>query len=103
MSTSAVWPDRESVELTLPEPVLDKPNLDHQRSYLYSWECGLITCLSTLVAVPDQQQFYVAAEQRIADAAKESGLVDRARENTEVMLAGMLQALGFQVTIVESD
>ncbi len=98
-----VSPDRKSVELRLPEPVLDKPNLDHQRSYLYSWECGLLTCLNAIVKPPDQQQFYVVAEQRIADAAQESGLVDRARENTEVMLTGMLQALGYQVTIVESD
>lgn len=98
-----VSPDRKSVELSLPEPVLDKPNLDHQRSYLYSWECGLITCVNAIVKAPDQQHFYVAAEQRIADAAKESGLTDQARENTKTMLTGLLRALGFQVTIVESD
>ncbi|MGQ0777494.1 MAG: DUF4230 domain-containing protein [Pseudonocardiales bacterium] len=98
-----VSPDRKSVELRLPEPVLDKPNLDQQRSYVYSWECGLLTCLNALVEIPDQQQFYVAAEQRIADVAQKSGLVGQARENTKVMLTGMLQALGFQVTIVESS
>lgn len=96
-------PDRRSVELRLPEPMLDKPNLDHQRSYVYSVERGLFDRLYAVVEAPDQQEFYVAAEQRIAEAAQESGLADQARQNTEVMLTGMLQALGFQVTIIRSD
>jgi hypothetical protein len=98
-----VSPDRQSVELRLPEPVLDKPNLDQQRSYLYRWDCGLLNCIQAILETPNQQEFYVAAEQRIADAAQEAGLIDRARENTKVMLTGMLQALGFQVTIVEGE
>ncbi|MCI2419281.1 DUF4230 domain-containing protein [Saccharopolyspora sp. K220] len=99
-----VSPDGTSVQVKLPTPVLDKPNIDNRRSYVFSQQRGLIDRLNAIVETPTQQEFYVAAEQRIADAAKESGLVDRARDNTKVMLTGMLQALGFrQVTFVDDE
>ncbi|MBP2319720.1 hypothetical protein JOF56_000105 [Kibdelosporangium banguiense] len=91
--------DRKSVEIWLPNAQLAKPNLNHERSYVYSQERGLLDKLSALVAEPQQQQqFYVTAEQKIAEAAHKSGLPDRAKENTKSMLTGMLQALGFTVT-----
>ncbi|WP_414940240.1 DUF4230 domain-containing protein [Amycolatopsis sp. cmx-11-51] len=90
--------DRKSVEVRLPEPQLAKPNLDNARSYVFGQERGLIDRLGALVSVPDQQQFYVAAEKRIAEAAQHSGLLERAKVNTKAMLTGMLQALGFRVT-----
>jgi hypothetical protein len=90
--------DGKSVEVRLPEPQLDKPNLDQQRSYLYAEQRGVFDRLKSLFEVPDQQQFYVLGEQKLADAAKGAGLVARARANTRSMLVGMLQPLGFQVT-----
>jgi hypothetical protein len=90
--------DRRSVEVRLPAPQLAKPNLDNERSYVFGQERGLIDRLSAVVSVPQQQQFYVAAEKRIAEAAQRSGLIERARANTKAMLTGMLTALGFQVT-----
>ncbi|TWP51000.1 DUF4230 domain-containing protein [Lentzea tibetensis] len=96
-------PDRKSVEVRLPPARLDKPNIDHERSYVFSQERGLVDRLNAVVETPDQGRFYVAAEERIARAATESGLTDRARDNTRSMLTGMLQALGFQVTIKTED
>jgi uncharacterized protein DUF4230 len=93
-------PDRKTVELRLPEPQLDKPNLHHDRSYVYSQERGLINDLQALAGPPDQQRFYLAAEAKLAEAAKESELRKRAEDNTRVMLTGMLQSLGFQVKVV---
>ncbi len=90
--------DRQSVEVRLPEAHLAKPNLDNERSYVFGQERGLIDRLGALVSVPDQQQFYVAAEKRIAEAAQRSGLLERARANTKAMLTQLLQALGFRVT-----
>ncbi len=90
--------DRQSVEVRLPEAHLAKPNLDNERSYVFGQERGLIDRLGALVSVPDQQQFYVAAEKRIAEAAQHSGLLERARANTKAMLTQLLQALGFRVT-----
>ncbi|WP_410666343.1 DUF4230 domain-containing protein [Amycolatopsis sp. lyj-84] len=90
--------DRQSVEVRLPEAHLAKPNLDNERSYVFGQERGLIDRLGALVSVPDQQQFHVAAEKRIAEAAQHSGLLERARANTKAMLTQLLQALGFRVT-----
>ncbi|SMD26647.1 DUF4230 domain-containing protein [Kibdelosporangium aridum] len=94
--------DRTSVELKLPPPQLAKPNLDNQRSYVFSQERGLLDTLGALVEPPQQQQFYVAAEQKISEAAQRSGLVERARNNTRAMLTGMMQALGYRVTFQET-
>ena len=93
-------PDGKTVELRLPKPQLDKPNLHHDRSYVFSQERGLINDLQALAGPPDQQRFYVAAESKIADAARGSELLKRAEDNTRVMLTGMLQSLGFQVKVL---
>jgi hypothetical protein len=98
-----VSPDGKSVQLTLPPAALDKPNLDNQRSYVFSQQRGLIDQLAALVDPPNQQRFYIAAEQRLATAAKESGLAVKAEQNTKTMLTEMLQALGFQVTVTTTD
>ncbi|WP_245778385.1 DUF4230 domain-containing protein [Lentzea xinjiangensis] len=95
-----VSPDGKTVELRLPKPQLDKPNMHHDRSYVFSQERGLINDLQALAGPPDQQRFYVAAEAKLAEAAKSSELLKRAEDNTRVMLTGMLQSLGFQVKVV---
>ncbi|MCE7011595.1 DUF4230 domain-containing protein [Kibdelosporangium philippinense] len=94
--------DRTSVELRLPQPQLAKPNLDNTRSYVFSQERGLLDTLGALVEPPQQQQFYVAAEQKITEAAQRSGLTERARNNTRAMLTGMMTALGYRVTFQET-
>ncbi|MFD5825020.1 DUF4230 domain-containing protein [Lentzea sp. NPDC060358] len=95
-----VSPDRKTVELRLPKPQLDKPNMHHDKSYVFSQERGLINDLQALAGPPDQQKFYVAAEAKLAEAARQSELLKRAEDNTRVMLTGMLQTLGFQVKVV---
>jgi hypothetical protein len=90
--------DRQTVEVRLPEPQLAKPNLDNERSYVFGQERGIVERLGAFVAPPQQHEFYVAAERRIAEAAQHSGLLERARANTKAMLTEMLQALGFRVT-----
>jgi len=95
-----VSPDRKTVELRLPKPQLDKPNMHHDRSYIFSQERGLVNDLQALAGPPDQQRFYIAAEAKLAEAAKQSELLKRAEDNTRVMLTGMLQSLGFQVKVV---
>ncbi|WP_158851706.1 DUF4230 domain-containing protein [Saccharothrix deserti] len=91
------------VELALPPAVLDKPNLDQERCYVFAQERGLFDRLASLVEAQDQQPFYVAAERKIADAARESGLVQRADDNTRKMLTGMFGALGYRVEFKNLD
>jgi hypothetical protein len=95
--------EARKVRLALPHAVLDKPNLDQERCYVFAQERGLLDRLTSLVQTQDQQPFYVAAEQKIADAARESGLVQRADDNTRKMLTGMFGALGYQVEFTSLD
>ncbi|WP_090069144.1 DUF4230 domain-containing protein [Lentzea flaviverrucosa] len=92
-------PDGKTVELRVPKPLLDKPNLHHDRSYVFSQQRGLINDLQALAGPPDQQRFYVAAEAKLSEAAQKSEILKRAEDNTRVMLTGMLQSLGFQVKV----
>ena len=97
-----ISPDGRSVEVRIPEPVLDKPNLNNERSYVFDQKRGLFNRLGAVLDTKSQQEFYLAAEKRIADAAAKSELRTRAHENTKTMLTGVLKALGFQVTVVEN-
>src|SRR5690554_2312873 len=58
--------DGKSVTVRLPEPQLDKPNLDNERTYMFSQERGLAEMFVDSVETPEQQQFYTAAEAKIA-------------------------------------
>ena len=90
--------DRKTVQVQLPRPQLDKPNLDQQRSYLFAEQRGIWDRFKSLFDVPDQSQFYTLGEQKIADAANHAGLIERAETNTKAMLVGMLHSLGYEVT-----
>ncbi|MGD8199075.1 DUF4230 domain-containing protein [Ornithinimicrobium sp. W1679] len=93
--------DGTSARIRLPEPQLDAPNLDHDRTYLVSQERGVINRLGDALSSQDQQELYQEAEQRMLAAAAESGLVQQAEENTREMLTGMFGALDIQLTVVE--
>jgi Protein of unknown function (DUF4230) len=94
--------DGKSVSIRLPEPQLAEPNLDLERSYVVAEQKGLLDWVNDVFNNDPnrQQQVYQLAEERIAGAARESGLTDRARENTQKMLEGLLRSLGYtSVTI----
>lgn len=97
-----VTSDRQAVALRLPHATLDKPNLDHQRSYVFAQERGIVDRVRAFFdQAPNQQaELYQVAERKIADAATQSRLTDRAEANTRLMLQDMLRSLGYkQVTI----
>jgi hypothetical protein len=98
-----VSPDGKSVEITLPQPQLEKPSLDLDRSYVFAQDRGLIDRVGDIFGgnPNDKQQLYQLAEQKIAEAAASSPLLDRAKKNTQAMLESMLHQLGFErVTIL---
>ncbi|HWO61673.1 MAG TPA: DUF4230 domain-containing protein [Umezawaea sp.] len=101
-NSMTVSQERKTVDIALPKPQLDKPNINHERSYVFAQERGLFDRLTSVVQTSDQQPFYVAAEQKISDAAKESGLQAKADENTRKMLDGMFGALGYEVHFVDA-
>jgi hypothetical protein len=97
-----VSPDGTEVTITLPEPQLSEVRLDVNESRIYSLDEGLFENIRDLVSedVNRQGQLYQLAVDKIATAARESELLERARENTRIKLEGMMRALGFErVTI----
>ncbi|MFC6082244.1 DUF4230 domain-containing protein [Sphaerisporangium aureirubrum] len=101
-----ISPDRTEVTVRLPRAQLERPNLDHQKSHVYARERGLFDRFNDMLSdnPADQQELYVLAEQKIAEAAQQSDLRARADKNTKLMLEGMLKSLGFtKVTIKFAD
>jgi len=94
--------DRRTVEVTLPAPQLGKPNLDPENTRVYSEQRGLLNRLKDVFANDPNRmtEVYALAEDRIAEAAKSSGLGTRAEENTRKMLEGLLRSLGYEIVKV---
>jgi hypothetical protein len=90
--------DRRSVQVRLPHAALDKPNLDHQRSYVFAQESGIVDRARAFFdqSPNEQAELYQVAEKKIGDAAGQSGLTTRAEANARTMLQDMLQTLGYQ-------
>ncbi len=93
--------DGKSVKVRLPEPQLEKPNLDQKLSYVINQDRGALDRVADAIELPEQSQYYQDAEAKIAAAAEESQLRDQAAANTEAMLTGMFDALDIQVTFLD--
>jgi len=93
-----ISPDRKSVTIRLPRAQLSAPNVDPQQSRVLNQDLGVIDRLGGLFSDqpnPQNQQMYVLAQQRLADAATKVGLQARAEENTRVTLEQLMRSLGF--------
>jgi hypothetical protein len=95
-------PNGKSVTIRLPEPQLDKPNLDFDRSYVFGQDRGIFDRIADAIESPEKAQFFKLAETKMTTAAEESELRKRAAENTKAMLTGMFGTLGFDVTFVDN-
>ncbi len=89
--------DHKTVTVKLPAPQLEKPNIDHAKSSVFATQQGVVNTIGALFGgnPNKQQELYLLGEQRIAQAARDSGLADRAGENTRQMLTQMLRSLGY--------
>jgi hypothetical protein len=68
-----------------------------QKSYVVEEQRGLLTSIGDAFrSDPDKQQrVYQEAQQRITEAARSSGLDQRAKENTQRMLESLFTRLGY--------
>ena len=97
-----VSPDGKSVDIKLPEPQLEKPSIDTNKSYVFAEEKGIANKFGDLVGGDPnkQQQLYQLAEQNISAVAEKSELRERAKKNTSIMLESLMKGLGYErVTI----
>jgi hypothetical protein len=99
--------DRTTVSLRLPRAQLSTPNVDPEQSRVLNQDLGVIDRLGGLFSDqpnPQNQQMYVLASQKLAEAAKQVGLTDRAESNTRATLEKLMRSLGFtSVTITFLD
>lgn len=94
-------PDGKSMTVRLPEPRLDKPNLNFDRSYIYDQDRGVVDRVVDALATPEQTEFYQLAEAKMVSAAEESNLRKQATDNTKAMLTTMFGSAGIQVTFLD--
>jgi hypothetical protein len=99
--------DRRSVQITLPRAQLARPTIDPQQSRVLDRDLGVIDRLGALFADdpnPQDQQMYLLAEQRLGEAARQVGLVEKAEANTKAALERLMRSLGFtSVTVTFVD
>jgi hypothetical protein len=87
--------EKKTVEVRLPPAKLAKPNLDHESTYIYSQERGVLDDIESMVGPQDQREFFLLAEKKISEGATNAGLTTRAERNTRQMLTGMFTSLGY--------
>jgi hypothetical protein len=92
--------DRKAVAITLPAAHLTGARLDHARSRVYDRDRGALDRIEEALSDDggaDQQELYVLAERKLAEAARADPQILRTAEaNTKQMLSGMLRGLGFE-------
>ena len=93
---------KKSVTITLPPPQLSAASLDMQRSYVVAEERGIFDRIKDAFAQDPnkQQRVYQEAQTRITEAARSSGLDQRAKDNTEKMLESLFARLGYKTVTV---
>lgn len=90
--------DGKSVKVRLPEVQLDKPNIDHDKFRVYSQDRGLVDRIADVFEAPQQVELLRLSETKMAAAAEESELRERAAENAKATLTGLFGSLGYGVT-----
>lgn len=93
-------PDGKSVAIRLPEPELERPNLDFDRSYIHDQDRGVVDRIVDAIETPQQEKFFKEAETRMAAAAEESELRKQAADNTKATLTSMFGGMGIQATFL---
>ena len=86
-----LWVQDGVLYVRLPEPEIFISTLDNQKSYVYNRETGILTHGDVNLETTARQ----VAENEVAKAAIEDGILDLARQNGENFLYRLLRDLGF--------
>lgn len=99
MSDSAInlSPDYKSVTVVLPRATLTEPTIDYELSRVIDRDRGLLDRVGGVFSdnPTSEQELYVAAGNKIAAVAADTDLLERAEDNTKLMLYSMLKLAGF--------
>ncbi|MDP9464442.1 MAG: DUF4230 domain-containing protein [Actinomycetota bacterium] len=90
--------DAKSVRLTLPGAYAMEPVLDHDLSHVMNRDRGLLNRLGGIFNdnPTSEASLYEGAMNKMADAARQTDLIDRGQENTIKVLTAMLTDMGFE-------
>ena len=81
----------DALTVRLPQTEIFVATLDNDKSYVYDRETGIFTHGDTNLETTARQ----AAEQEIAKAALEDGILDLAQQNAEVFMEKFFEMLGY--------
>jgi Protein of unknown function (DUF4230) len=98
-------PDGTSATIALPAPRLGEVRIDPEESRVIDRDRGLVERINDALAdnPVDDSALYALAEDRLAAAAAESDLRQRAETNTRAMLTGLAGSLGVEDVEVRFD
>jgi len=98
-------PDGTSATIALPAPRLGEVRIDPGASRVLDRDRGLVERVGDALGdnPVDDSELYALAEDRLATAAAQSDLRERAEANTRDMLTGMARSLGVQQVEVTFD
>lgn len=94
--------DRESVHVRLPHARIDEVKVDPEQSRVLDRDRGVLDRIGGAFAdnPTSERELYLAAEEKLRNAAGDSELTARAEKNTRRLLRALLQGLGFdEVTV----
>ena len=91
-------PDGSSAEIVLPAPRIGDVRIDAEDSRVLDRDRGVLDRVGgVFVESPsDDRELYVLAERRLAAAAADSDLTERAEGNVRRMLTGLARSLGVE-------
>lgn len=97
--------DGTSVVVTLPEPVLAEPVLDHDQSHVMNRDRGLFNRVGGVFSdnPTSEAGLYDAAIDKMAAAADATDLAQRAQNNTTKMMITLFQSVGYDLVDVRYE
>ncbi len=90
--------DAKSVTVTLPGAYAMDPVLDHDQSHVMNRDRGLFNRIGGMFNdnPTSEAALYEAAMNKMADAARQTDLIDRGQQHTITVLEAMLEDMGFE-------
>jgi hypothetical protein len=97
--------DGTSATIALPAPRVGEVRIDPEESHVLDRDRGLVERIGDALSDDpvDDSELYALAEDKLAAAAAESNLRERAETNTRTMLTGLAQSLGVDEVEVRFD
>lgn len=90
-------PIKSVVSVTLPPPRILSSRLDNERTYVHSRSTDLLAARKESLETRARQE----AERSVVEAAKESGVLERARAGARKAVESLVRSLGYQQVTVK--